>query len=119
MSEMLEVTRQDFPAGSNKIITTAGKVTIGRNESCSWYTAGGSISTVVITSKGKKTLSLQIYGAPESVKTSTGQVLNGSWTLYAKDQRVESHADFLGRTVTFFNYSAESTDCEIMAMTRT
>jgi hypothetical protein len=121
MAEVLEVTRQNLVAGSDtKIIKDTGKETFSRGKLCVWYTAGGaSKSNVTITNKdSKNTLSLAITGAPDAVtETSSKQPLNGQWEI-PKKGRIMAYADFEGRTVSFFNNSAKSVDCEIMAQTR-
>jgi hypothetical protein len=118
-SEVLGVTREDFTAGSNTVIESSGMAKFGRSKSCTWYTAGKQMSTVTVTNKGSKELSVSIYGAPDTVKTTTDQALNSPTWSIPKGQRIVAQGDFEGRTVTFFNISAGSTDCEVMAKTRT
>ncbi len=121
MSEVLEVTRQNLVAGSDtKIIKDNGKETFGRSKLCAWYTAGGgSKSNVTITNKdSKNTLSVAITGAPDAVvETNSKQPLNGQWDI-PKNGRIMAYAEFEGRTVSFFNNSVKSVDCEVMAQTR-
>ncbi|HYI12420.1 MAG TPA: hypothetical protein VEK57_25425 [Thermoanaerobaculia bacterium] len=124
MSEVLEVTREDLPAGSDTVIEKVGTVTVGRSKACTWYTAGGGTkSSVTISNKGKYTLTLVISGAPDQVRDDEGRQLNGIWKLppqskkKSEDPRIMAFADFEGRTVRILNNSAESTDAEVIAHT--
>jgi hypothetical protein len=117
MSEMLKVTREELDADSNPKIEKAGSAKFGSKKYCTWETAGGTESSLIVTNKGKNMLMVSISGAPADVKTEDGEFLNGRWKIPANrtDLRIEAHGDYKRSTVTIFNTSDPSTDCEVLA----
>lgn len=98
------------------VIDGSGQETFGKNQYCLWNTTDGSTSICTIQNPGTaNTLTVVISGAPDTMYTTSGVLLNGKHQIPPNnpDINVTALGDFQGKQVTIFNMSALDTPCAL------